>query len=336
MKFRTDINGLRAIAVIAVLVFHFYRQLLPGGFAGVDVFFVISGFLMTGIIFRGLGEDNFSILKFYIARANRIIPAIGVLAVVLLVFGWFRLIPVDYDALALHAVSSILFVSNFVYWQEVGYFEAAASEKWLLHSWSLSVEWQFYIVYPLILVLAKKFLTLENLKRFVVVGTILGFLFSVVATHVSAQAAYFLFPTRAWEMLLGGVAYLYPWDLKQARSKQLEWLGIALIILSCVFIDSTNPWPGYLALLPVGGTFLVIQANRSDSILTSNTVFQHIGKWSYSIYLWHWPVLVFLLYYGFDGVWLPIGMIVSILLGYLSWRFLSSSSDRCNTLFLCR
>lgn len=164
MKFRKDINGLRAIAVIAVVLFHFNASWLPGGFAGVDVFFVISGFLMTGIIFRGIEQDNFSILNFYIARANRIIPALALLCFVLLVFGWFYLTPLEYQSLGKHAASSVSFLSNFTYWSEAGYFAAASHEKWLLHTWSLSVEWQFYIIYPLMLVAMRKFISIKTMK----------------------------------------------------------------------------------------------------------------------------------------------------------------------------
>lgn len=124
---------------------------MPGGFVGVDVFFVISGFLMTRIIFRGIEQDNFSILKFYVARANRIIPALAVLCVVLLVFGWFYINPLDYKSLGKHIGSSIGFLSNIIYWSESGYFDAASHEKWLLHTWSFSAEWQFYIMQPYLL-----------------------------------------------------------------------------------------------------------------------------------------------------------------------------------------
>jgi len=134
MKFRKDINGLRAIAVIAVVLFHFNESWLPGGFAGVDVFFVISGFLMTGIILKGIEQENFSILKFYVARANRIIPALAVLCSVLLLFGWFYLGPVEYRALGKHVTSSMGFLSNMVYFLESGYFDAASHGKWLLHT----------------------------------------------------------------------------------------------------------------------------------------------------------------------------------------------------------
>lgn len=181
--FRHDINGLRAIAVIAVVLFHFNPSWVPGGFAGVDVFFVISGFLMTGIIFRGLEQNNFSILKFYVARANRIIPALAVLCSVLLVVGWFYLTPLEYKALGKHAASSITFLSNITYWREAGYFDTSSHEKWLLHTWSLSVEWQFYIIYPIILVLLSKLFSIKTIKSILLAGTILGFIFCVVATY---------------------------------------------------------------------------------------------------------------------------------------------------------
>ena len=292
MQFRKDINGLRAIAVIAVVLFHFNASWMPGGFAGVDVFFVISGFLMTGIIFRGIEQDNFSILKFYVARAKRIIPALAVLCLVLLVFGWFYLTPLDYRALGKHAGSSMGFLSNIIYWRESGYFDAASHEKWLLHTWSLSAEWQFYIIYPLVLIAMRKFMSLKAMKATVLVGTVLGFIFCVVATYKWPNPAYYLLPTRAWEMMIGGVAYLYPLKLAENRKKIFEWGGLALIILSYIFISKENLWPGYLALIPVFGAFLLIQAQRNDSIVTGNIIFQSLGKWSYSIYLWHWPITV--------------------------------------------
>lgn len=137
---------------------------MPGGFAGFDASFVISGFLMTGIIFRGIEQENFSIFKFYVARANRIIPALAMLCFVLLIFGWFYLTPLDYKALGKHVGSIIGFLSNIVYFSESGYFDASSHEKWLLHTWSLSGEWQFYIIYPLLLVAISKFLSVKAIK----------------------------------------------------------------------------------------------------------------------------------------------------------------------------
>lgn len=324
MQFRKDINGLRAIAVIAVVLFHFNASWMPGGFAGVDVFFVISGFLMTGIIFRGIEQENFSILKFYVARANRIIPALAVLCLVLLVFGWFYLTPLDYSALGKHVGSSMGFLSNIIYWRESGYFDAASHEKWLLHTWSLSAEWQFYIIYPLVLVAMRKFMSLKAMKATVLVGTVLGFIFCVIATYKWPNPAYYLLPTRAWEMMIGGVAYLYPLKLAENRKKAFEWVGLALILYSYIFISKENLWPGYLALIPVLGAFLLIQSQRNDSIVTGNIIFQSLGKWSYSIYLWHWPLVVAIYYFDLNEQFIYFGIILSVILGFISNRYIES------------
>lgn len=321
MQFRQDINGLRAFAVIGVLLFHFNASWMPGGFAGVDVFFVISGFLMTGIIFRGIEQEKFSILNFYVARANRIIPALALLCLVLLVFGWFYLTPLEYKALGKHAASSVGFLSNFIYWKEAGYFDAASHEKWLLHTWTLSVEWQFYIIYPLILVAMRKFLSIKMMKSILIVGTVLGFIFSVIATYKLPNASYYLLPMRAWEMMIGGVAYLYPFALQENRKKLLERIGLVLVVGSYFLISAENAWPGYLTLFPVMGSFLIIQAQRNDSIITNNIVFQKIGTWSYSIYLWHWPLVVIIYTFALPEYYIYLGMALSILLGFLSYKY---------------
>lgn len=320
MQFRYDINGLRAIAVIAVVLFHFNAVWVPGGFAGVDVFFVISGFLMTGIIFRGLENDNFNLFKFYVARANRIIPALAVLCLVLLFFGWFYLTPLDYRALGKHVASSMSFFSNVIYWRESGYFDVASHEKWLLHTWSLSVEWQFYIIYPIILVALKKFLSLENLKRLIVIGTFLGFCLSIVATMKWPNLAYYLLPTRAWEMMTGGIAFLYPWNISESKKKIAELIGVALILSSYAFMSGDIPWPGYFALLPVLGAYLMIISNQKSSIITNNSLFQYLGKRSYSIYLWHWPIVVYGYYFDIQN-WVLYGLPLSVILGCISFNF---------------
>jgi peptidoglycan/LPS O-acetylase OafA/YrhL len=328
LQFRKDINGLRAIAVIAVVLFHFNASWMPGGFAGVDVFFVISGFLMTGIIFRGIEQEDFSILKFYVARANRIIPALAVLCLVLLVFGWFYLTPLDYRALGKHVGSSMGFLSNVIYWLEAGYFDAASHEKWLLHTWSLSAEWQFYILYPLMLVAMRKFMSLNVMKTTVLLGTVLGFIFCIIVTYKWPDSAYYLLHTRAWEMMVGGVAFLYPITLKEERKKQLEWFGLVLIIGTYFFISKENPWPGYLAIFPVLGSFLLIQAQRNDSFITSNIVAQKIGAWSYSIYLWHWPLVVAIYYFSLNDMFIYLGIALSVLVGFLSNKYIEKIKFR--------
>jgi peptidoglycan/LPS O-acetylase OafA/YrhL len=330
LTFREDINGLRALAVIAVVLFHFEPQWLPGGFAGVDVFFVISGFLMTGIIFKGLEKEEFSVLRFYIARANRIIPALAVLCIVLMIFGWFFLIPKDYEQLGKHVASSLTFASNITYWKEVGYFDTLSLEKWLLHTWSLSVEWQFYIIYPLILAFLRVFMSILTLKKIVLLGTVLGFIFSAAVTNIWPDGAYYLLPTRAWEMMIGGVAYLYPLSIKEHYKKYLEWFALTLIIGSYFLISKENPWPGYLAIIPVFGTFLIIQAQISNSLVTGNFIFQKLGAWSYSIYLWHWPIVVAIYYFSLSDAFTYLGIMGSILLGFLSSTYIEKIKFKSN------
>lgn len=333
MNFRYDINGLRAIAVIAVVLFHFNPTWVPGGFTGVDVFFVISGFLMTKIIVNGLENNSFSLINFYVARANRIIPTLAVLCLFLLIFGWFYLPPFDYGALGKHVASSMGFLSNIIYWRESGYFDAASQGKWLLHTWSLSVEWQFYMLYPIGLLILHKFLPLKHIKKIIVSSAAISFIFCVIAISKWTSASYFLLPTRAWEMLLGGVAFLYPISLKENYKVWVERLGIALILLSYAFISEDNLWPGYLALIPTMGAYLIILANRCDSAFTNNVVFQKIGLWSYSIYLWHWPVVVAIYYFSLTEQWIYIGMVVSILLGYISFALIEQRNLSVSNLY---
>lgn len=324
MHFRHDINGLRAFAVIAVVVYHFNPQWLSGGFAGVDVFFVISGYLMTSIIFRGLQNNNFSIISFYLARAQRIIPALATLCIVLLVYGWFFLIPNEYATLGMHTFSSMAFISNMTYWGEAGYFTAASHEKWLLHTWSLSVEWQFYLLYPIFLVLLHRFLCAKSIRNLLLIGVVISFVFTVYASQQWAEAAFFLLPTRAWEMLMGGLAFLFPLKLAHSKKVTLEWLGIVLILISYFIFSSKDVWPGYLSGIPVVGTLLVIVSNRQTSFFTANKACQKIGNASYSIYLWHWPVVVFMHKY-IDSITLvdtfaAIG--ISFILGFTSYHLI--------------
>ncbi|WP_163920764.1 acyltransferase family protein [Photobacterium sp. Alg240-V54] len=324
MNFRQDINGLRAIAVIAVVIFHFNSTLIPGGFAGVDVFFVISGFLMTSIIFRGIGNNNFSILSFYKARAIRIIPALLALSSVTFLFCWFFLVPLKFEALGRHVLSSISFLSNITYWKESGYFDTSSQTKWLLHTWSLSVEWQFYIIYPIVLVILSKIFSLNLIKKLLVVTTILGLGLSAYASYYWPSPAYYLFPTRAWEMMAGGLVFLYPVKLNEPVKKYTNIVGFVLIICSYIFMSKADMWPGYLALIPVLGSALIIWSNKQDSLITNNKIMTTIGLWSYSIYLWHWPVVVIGHYFNIE-YWTVIGIPLSILLGYMSYTFIEKN-----------
>lgn len=320
--FRGDINGLRAWAVLPVLLYHFGVPGFSGGFVGVDVFFVISGFLMAGIVVGGLQRQRFNLADFYLARARRTLPALLVLVAVLLVVGWFLLMPHEYRALGKHARDSVLFVSNLRYMGEAGYFDTSSLEKWLLHTWSLSIEWQFYLLYPLLLMVLFRFRVERNLLMPL---HVLFFAVSLVTCLLLSQKnqseAFFLLYSRAWELLAGSLVYFLGRPLARRYAVALELLGFALIIGSFVMIDTATVWPGGAALVPVLGTVLVLLAKRNDSHLTANRFAQWVGIRSYSLYLWHWPLVVALVYFELDDavLWVCLGLAASILFGHLSY-----------------
>lgn len=330
MEFRKDINGLRAVAVMVVLLFHFGVPGFAGGFVGVDIFFVISGFLMTKIIFDGLERGSFSFFHFYLSRARRIIPALAVTVLAVLALGWLLLSPAEYRSLGKHAGGSLAFISNLLYWQEAGYFDAASHEKWLLHTWSLSVEFQFYVLYPILLVAAGKVLGRAHLKFFVAGLAALSLALSVYASKAWPEASFFILPTRAWELLAGGLVYLYPLKVTQQRSRMLEGGGIIMIVASVALFSSENIWPGWLAMVPVFGAVSLLIASRKASIFTANRGSQILGNASYSIYLWHWPVVVLLSYFGLltNFLWIVVGVLASIALGYGSFRYVEGLAGK--------
>ena len=276
--FRTDINGLRAWAVVAVVLYHFGVPGFGGGFVGVDVFFVISGFLMTGIVVRGLeGERSFSISGFYAARARRIVPALVVLCTVLLVAGWWALPAIEYKKLGTHAALSLTFLSNFLFWRESGYFDIASHDKWLLHTWSLAVEWQFYVLLPLALSLAWKI----TRRKAVLIGVIFAafvasLVWSIALTPLRPTTAFFLLPTRAWEMLAGGLVFIATCHVTPTEGirRSLDLIGIAMLIGSIAIFASTSPWPGWRAFVPVVGAAAALFAARPNSIWTCSRAAQ--------------------------------------------------------------
>ena len=310
MKFRYDINALRALAVTAVVLFHYKVNFVPGGYVGVDIFFVISGYLMTSIIMGRLAKSTFNIWDFYYDRAKRIIPGLLGLCFVLLVAGYFLLEPATYHYLGSTAIAALLFFSNFRFWEATGYFDPQSDTKWFLHTWSLSVEWQFYLVYPILLMGLHAF---ERTRRFIV--PILGFLtlFSILLCiwfsredpiavfylYPQRASAFYLLPQRAWELLAGGIVALRFRNSEQKYSIISLAIGFLFIAISLFFYDKNLQWPSYWALLPVIGTCLVIAANRADALPFKNQIVQTIGKWSYSIYLWHWPIAVAAVYFDF-------------------------------------
>lgn len=325
VTFRKDINGLRAFAVIGVVAFHFYPQLIPGGFSGVDVFFVISGFLMTSIIFNRLKDNRFSLPDFYQARINRIVPELLTVCGVLLIAGFFFVTPMAYRLLAKHALASVTFLSNFVYTFEQGYFDVASHDKWLLHTWSLSTEWQFYLVYPLAILALMKCTgrSVQKTALALVILTLASLFFSVFTSTIWPGAAYFGLPWRFWELGLGGLAFLYPWNLGKRQVMYATWSGMLLIGLSFFLITEQDVYPGYLAIFPVLGAFLLIQARNERNPATNNLFCQKIGEWSYSIYLWHYPLVVVVFSFSLSAYWKIPLMLGSVLLGYLSNAYIA-------------
>lgn len=325
-KFRYDINGLRAWAVVAVILFHFGVPGFAGGFAGVDIFFVISGLLMTQIIVTGLESNSFSFGRFMFARAKRIFPTLAALCLVLLVFGWFWLPTLDYQKLGTHIVGAALFISNHKFYSEAGYFDAASYEKWLLHSWSLSVEWQFYLLLPLVLMLAWRWRGKQAVLFSLLAIAFVSFVLSVYAVETNPSAAFYLLPFRAWEMVSGGLVWwvMRHQRLSQTASKVIELCGFGLILTAIFGFNGATPWPGGYALVPVLGAILVLAANRQVSPLTANPLLARVGLISYSLYLWHWPIVVFLAYAGEQSnpIWIVAGILLTLILGELSYRFI--------------
>ncbi|ELW1648517.1 acyltransferase [Enterobacter oligotrophicus] len=322
--FRQDINLLRGIAILSVVFYHFAPTLLPGGFTGVDIFFVISGFLMTKIIATSLERQTFNLFQFYAARSKRIIPALLMLCVVLALVTFFWLPTNEYRKLGNYIGYAALFISNLKLKKESGdYFATDSHENWFLHTWSLSVEWQFYLVLPFIM------MALYPLRKRVDTGLCLlllalcSFLVSVTSTSLDAATRFYLMPYRAWEMLCGGLVWyaakryapLHTWRIIIAL------LGYAFILASILFITPEHAWPGGFTLLPVVGTMLVIYSNSPSLINMIDRNLRWVGLSSYSVYLWHWPIAVFLIYAGkqHNGLWVVSAISLSFLLGWLSW-----------------
>ena len=329
--YRPDIDGLRAVAVLAVLVFHFGGW-LSGGFVGVDVFFVISGFLITGILAREVEQGTFSLRRFWTRRLRRIAPASLVVTVATLIAGLFILMPNDLVPLAKATIAQQTMLTNVYEWRNVGYFDTHRPRP-LLHMWSLAVEEQFYLFYPLL------FVCLPMHRRGLVRGILWGamvvsLVLSVYATSYRAgMAGFFLLPFRAWELLLGGLAALEMprRPLGAARANALALLGLGLIVVPCITYSEQMQFPGLAALPPCLGACFLIFAGTHDRTLVgrilSSRVAVAIGLISYSLYLWHWPLLVYASY-GPGGA-TPVGVTVmlsvaSFVLAWLSWRWIET------------
>lgn len=348
LRYRPEIDGLRAIAVLAVVLFHAGLG-VPGGYVGVDVFFVISGFLITSLILKDLDAGKFSLIDFWERRARRIVPAATVMVLAVLLAGWFLLMPSDYIALGRSAGMQAAFAANFYFWRNTNYFAGPAEEQPLLHTWSLAVEEQFYLFVPLLLLLLFRSPRLRRrgvLLTILGVGFILSLGLSVVLLPRAPAVTFYLLPTRAWEMLAGSIIAMLPAAAISRRWREIiAALGLAAILLPCFLYSKEMAFPGLAALTPCLGTALYIWAastktpNTAQALpsvspelpvsarLLASRPFVSIGLISYSLYLWHWPLFAFSSYWAFEPLTMVnrLGLVIaSFALAVVSWRFIET------------
>lgn len=331
--YRTDIDGLRAIAVIAVIVFHAVPESLSGGFVGVDIFFVISGYLITQRIVAGYTRGNFSYINFYIRRARRLLPAVFSTVSATIIAGCLLLHPQELTVLARSSIAAVFSLANIYFFMEAGYWDLSSWQKPLLHTWSLGVEEQFYMFWPLFILLILK-LPKKGSAYTIVVITILSLCLTAYVTPVKPNAAFYLTPFRIYEFGIGA-ACVWLDQIDWGRNLVLKLvqyalfgIGLSVILLSVARIDESMVFPGWLAAVPALGTALVIVARNPSglTVLLANPAMRYIGLISYSLYLVHWPVLVFLKYeYGeLKNATLVLGVVLTFILSALQYRFIET------------
>lgn len=329
MKYRQDIDGLRAVAVMAVVLFHFGVSTLSGGYAGVDVFFVISGFLISSILMNDAQQSNFSFLQFYEKRVRRLFPALFATIFFSTIVSYFLFMPEEFREFGQSVVGATTYLSNVFFWLKTDYFEGPSELKPLLHTWSLSVEEQFYLIFPFIVWFCYKFST-RLFIYFVVISFLLSFASSIYFIESITSAVFFLSPFRFWELLLGTLVAILLKNNKTPNRQvapTLAVIGLLLILLPLFLLDKTSLFPGWAAVPSCLGTALIIWANNQNTLLNrilSLPIMQFTGKISYSMYLWHWPIVVF---YGYwlirELEWWDtlLLLLVTYLISWLSWRF---------------
>jgi peptidoglycan/LPS O-acetylase OafA/YrhL len=309
VQYRPDVDGLRAVAVLAVLGFHAFPGYVPGGFVGVDVFFVISGFLISGIIMKELDEGEFSYLQFYRRRVRRILPALVITIVAVLGAGWLLMLPDEFEQLGRHVAGASVFASNFLLWQESGYFDTEAALKPLLHLWSLAIEEQFYIVWPLVLAGLWK---VRRARTAIVIAAIAAasFALNVLMVEAYPTATFYLPVTRFWELMLGALlASLQSQLLLPAAVRaSLSFAGFAMVAGSIMLFSPELAFPGWVGAIPTLGTVFMIAAGPGAWLnlqLLSRPPIVFVGLISYPLYLWHWPILVMARYWESGSVPAP-------------------------------
>lgn len=329
--YRFDIDALRALAVGLVVLFHTGLG-FSGGYVGVDVFFVISGFLIIGIIHRDSRAGTFSLAEFFRRRIRRIAPASMVMTAIVLVFGVLILEPPSLRSLASTAIANQVFLQNFYFVRHVDYFEKAAELMPLLHTWSLAVEEQFYLLIPFAIFLLRG--SRVRWLVFLVVVFVVSLAMSVVLTTSEPHVSFFLLPSRAWELAAGGILAVHGCRMRAGwASEVVAWLGIGMILIASLLFGSETEFPGFLASVPVFGTILVIYAGGGSASglfhwICRSKLVSFLGRASYSIYLWHWPIIAYYRYYfGIDLDWQEGVMLAlcSIGAGWLSYRYVETT-----------
>jgi len=330
LHYRPEIDGLRAVAVLGVVFYHIGLG-FPGGYVGVDVFFVISGFLITGIIVKDLKRGTFSMLDFWVRRIRRIMPAAVVMVVISLIAGYILLTPDAFKGLAKSSVAQSLMASNVYFWRDTGYFSESSEFKPLLHTWSLAVEEQFYVFFPIVLFVFWKWRKRHLIPFMMVLGGA-SLLLSCFGVIYEPQATFFLLPARAWEMLAGGLLAVWAGRncLSRRSSEVTAWAGLLMIAYAMLFYSHDTLFPGWAAILPVLGAVLFIGGNKehvtSAGRLLSAKPIVFIGLISYSLYLWHWPLLAFArsVVIDIDWIWKLILLTTSLVCAVISWKFVET------------
>lgn len=322
MKYRADIDGLRAVAVLSVVVYHALPSLLPGGFVGVDIFFVISGYLITRIITEELAEGRFSYIRFYQRRITRLAPAFVAMAAVVTVMAYVFYAPDDLERYGKSVVATVLLHANHYFFNNTGYFEAPAEVTPMLHMWSLSVEEQFYLLFPSVIVLVAR--ARRNMPLLVGALAAASFAASCIFLVSMREAVFFLLPFRAWELLIGAFLAVRPVPL----NPKLGLIAVPLIAGPLFLLDAYSSFPAWNALAPCLGAAIIISSQTSVvSRALSLPWVNYIGRTSYSFYLWHWPVITFTTYLLGRELGVPEGMgavLASFCLASLSYHFVET------------
>jgi peptidoglycan/LPS O-acetylase OafA/YrhL len=331
LRYRSDIDGLRAVAVLGVVIYHAFPWVLPGGFIGVDIFFVISGYLISGILYKGHNAENFSFGEFYARRIRRLFPALITVLLLCLAYGWMILLPDEFRQLGKHVAAGTLFIQNFVFWNESGYFDTAANLKPLLHLWSLAVEEQFYIFFPPLLILLWK--KPKILVPAMVVLLVASFVGNIIMSVQNSTTDFFLTPYRAWEFLGGSLLAWWHYEKNHEEDvplhrNLLSWGGLLLLALGMAVIHTGDAYPGWRALLPVAGTLLLMEGGRDAWVnrkLLSHPAIVWVGLISYPLYLFHWPALSFVHIVKGEHPeprYILMALLVSIVLTVLTYYFI--------------